>query len=162
MDDFDLVLRIDSLDEYKEFICDLINIGTPTNNPFDRRIDADNLSIMTHFAKADPLVLEEHIGLVATLVSENEEDYCQEEIEIESPEHVTFKGHNIPTEEDFPIIISWYQEDSFDRMGSVGVRLFEWMSIDKTPTYRSKTFPKTRALWEERYKEERKRLYREE
>ena len=175
-------LRINSMKEYKDFIIQCIKVGSPETNPYSKYKDEDGLEEFTSFEKIPIGMLYKYIGLklsdqkIKKIINDNPlsfpeiylsdfrdpfdailNSFSDEEVtnEISSPDDISFSEsfkYKIPVESDFPIIIDWNIENSFDRIGSIKTRIFSFFSIEKIQTWNS-DFQKKRDLWQERYSE---------
>ena len=156
------LFRINSLQEYKQFIYDVLAVGVREDNNYAQNVDADGMSISTQFQTLDRDTLEKYVGVIQWKY-DNEDDCDGDRVEIHSPEDIQFveDGELVPNELAFPIILHWNYEDSFDRCGGIEVRHFLWYSVNDTPVY-DRSFPKDQAVWKERYQERRDKMIERE
>lgn len=137
---------VESEEAYLDLIADLSKYGKHDPNGYSKP-DKDGMSVCDRFRKLPPHMAEDFLGVrdyehkVTTVVDENgveweEEPGCGEGPLDREKLHICptlAQQINIPppTEKDYPILVMWDWEDSFDRMGDIKVRWFDWQSLRK-------------------------------
>lgn len=166
-----MIYIVNNEEEYFDLIYDLNIYGDHYPNIyFDN--DKNNLSVLSSFVKLDVDKIEEYFGIsdfeieIVKGVDENGDEYEEELFRLDYPldrtkmqfvpELVQYLNQKPPTINDYPIIINWIFDESFDRIGRNDIFYFEWVSVKKSRShFRGKSRVKrTRELWEKRYKKD--------
>ncbi len=163
-----ITYQVNTLEDYKQLIYDLLAVGYPENNEFSRDIDEDGMSLLTSFTLLEPSDAIEYLGLDLgqNRGYEDEEDFDGNYDEWEFPTSAAdikfnpSSQYEYPEDKDFPIIIDFNYSDTFDRVGNIKVRNFLWWSIGTLVNYKDQSIATKKSNWDKRYMKEHESLYR--
>jgi len=141
-----LVLTVNSEKEYLDLIADLSKYGVHVPNQF-ATLDKDGMAPSDLFKLLPPEVSEEYLGVrdykynVTKWIDKDGTEwedipgYGNGPLNRESlhfcPELIREYDLLTPKEEDYPILIMWFWEDNYDRIGLLKSRYFTWVSMSK-------------------------------
>lgn len=143
------ICRVNSEEEYLDLIYDAFTHGVRCPNqfvPLSER-DENNHDVLDKFKELPETVMYDYLGVIDNWDGESDpEPFSREKMELED---------SSLRPSDYPVIVFWDWYDDWDRVGSIKVRLFEWISISKIPSTQDgmTPFKRERLLWEENHRE---------
>lgn len=176
------ILIVNSEEEYLDLIADAIDYGRHCPNQYAHKIDTRGMSLSDSFQRLSIEDVNEYTGFCNSDLDPGESrEYIDEEGKVwdeeEHPVRVTRETYLqknykvirknmrlttgkydsnllLPTKEDYPILLIWNWEDSFDRCGDITTRVFLWLPLNKVERShimgRSK-FKRDAVAWRRRY-----------
>jgi len=158
-----LIFRVESEQELFDLIYDLVTYGRHQPNSF-ADLDEDNMSPIDSFDRIPLDMLDQTLHIIDYDIDENGEEIIDGTLELDNKGRMKLRRDKMkfnqeyddfPIKEEYPILIILDWENSFDRLGDIRYRLFNWISISNIETIdndEETRFKTTYDLWNKKYK----------
>ena len=164
---------IENEEAYFDFIHDLNRYGIANLDTHSDITDERGWTELTRFEKLPVSAIIEYLGIsdfvpethIVTVEGKEWEETTyrslEEPLDRTKMQFLPDCEYQTPTEQDYPILISFDYEDTWDRFGKVSIRTLDWFSIKKIPVIRpgNPTFLKEdHEEWTKKYQLKQERL----